>query len=611
MLRAANPPHQPFVALRQRLVLIALQIAASRVDQLLQSLRLRRLHGVACAPARRFRQQPTVVRSCSPVVERGQVVGHRDAVQRYRPAQCLRRHRQRAQLAGMAQQQRIGGGGTAKQPGRQRIGFNGGQLAYALGQRATHGLDTPVVALAEGELCRRRQAAVGHRDGAPGRGRQRFDAGCRQQVRSDDELRVAWGNARGRMRTLDRRYAHVAEHRAALLGKAGHVQGGGELAVEVGGGADQLRQGDDAGAANASDQNVGALLHGRRRQPPRQALGIAVGMTPLRASAGQRHQRRTQAGEARQVLVAGALVDRALDAELRRQGLHRHAVGLLRAVAAALAQRVVDRHAHVRIRRLAALAPPSQLRGAGLVVDQHADPGRVAQLPLHGVQVFAPPHRIRRAPVPLRLGADHHNLADPFGANLLDDLGHRQVAIHGLAAGHCHGVVEQHLVGDVGAGRHGGANGQNAGVEVGAVAEVDEDVPFVGERRLTQPVDAFGAHVRHRVGVPVHPLRHVVAADSSTGAAAGRHPSGGVVRAASAVQRLARILCALSSCQRVCPCLQLVQVGLVRHASQGFGQRSGDGGDVQLPGNRQRRWAGAGTMHLAAHLRRLPEQQRA
>jgi hypothetical protein len=47
---------------------------------------------------------------------------------------------------------------------------------------------------------------------------------------------------------------------------------------------------------------------------------------------------------------------------------------------------------------------------------------------------------------------------------------------HALAAGHGHRVVVEHLVGDVGARRDALADGQQPAVEVGAVAQVGEDM---------------------------------------------------------------------------------------------------------------------------------------
>ena len=78
------------------------------------------------------------------------------------------------------------------------------------------------------------------------------------------------------------------------------------------------------------------------------------------------------------------------------------------------------------------------------------------------------------------------------------DLRHRQAALGGLAAGHRHRVVVEDLVGDVDAGRRGGAQRQQAGMGVGAVAEILEHMLFAGERRLPDPGHALGAHMRDR-----------------------------------------------------------------------------------------------------------------
>ena len=69
---------------------------------------------------------------------------------------------------------------------------------------------------------------------------------------------------------------------------------------------------------------------------------------------------------------------------------------------------------------------------------------------------------------------------------------------------------------------------------VGAVAEVLEDVAALGERRLADPVGALAAHLGEALGVAVHPLHHVVAADAGVGARAFGHDGRGVVRAAGA-----------------------------------------------------------------------------
>src|SRR5215467_15078646 len=102
-----------------------------------------------------------------------------------------------------------------------------------------------------------------------------------------------------------------------------------------------------------------------------------------------RHEGRAEAVHAGEVLVAIALVDLPLTAELGLERLDRHAVARVRAVAAALANGVVDEHALGGIGEGAALAPAALLGGTGLVVDQHGEPGNVAQLALDGIELVA------------------------------------------------------------------------------------------------------------------------------------------------------------------------------------------------------------------------------
>src|SRR5690606_18911441 len=248
---------------------------------------------------------------------------------------------------------------------------------------------------------------------------------------------------------------------------------------------------------------------------------------------------RTEAVQAREVLVAGRLVDGALAPEL---GLDRHdgdAVRFDPAVAAAFADQLVDEHALRRIRHAAALAAAALLGGAGLVVDDGGDALFLAQLTLHPVQrlsVLDP--RVGRQgdvlAVLLWLVADDGDLANALGQDLSDHLRHGHLTVDRLATGHRDRVVVEDLVGHVRARGDRGADRQQAGVEVGAVANVLEDVRRRHERRLADPVGAFTAHVREGFGVPVHPLRHVVAADAGERAAAFGHLGRGVVRTAGA-----------------------------------------------------------------------------
>ena len=186
-----------------------------------------------------------------------------------------------------------------------------------------------------------------------------------------------------------------------------------------------------------------------------------------------------EAFDAGEVLVAVGLIDLPLAAPFGIQRLHRDAVRLHRAIAAAFADQIVDEHPLVRIRKGAALAPTPLFGGAGLVVDQHGDAGRLAQIALHLVQIVTVPDRNAGGPVGadrvlVRLVADHDHLRDALGGDLPANLVRRDAALYGLAAGHGDGVVVKDLVGYVDAGRGGGADRHQAGMEVGAVAQVLE-----------------------------------------------------------------------------------------------------------------------------------------
>ncbi|KAG0768458.1 hypothetical protein G6F22_017497 [Rhizopus arrhizus] len=96
-----------------------------------------------------------------------------------------------------------------------------------------------------------------------------------------------------------------------------------------------------------------------------------------------------------------------------------------------------------------------------------------------------------------------------LAAQLLADLRHRDRAVHGLPACHRDGVVEEDLVGDVGAGGDGLADRQITRVVVGAFPHVLEDVRHLGVAGQADPVHAFTAHLRQAAGVAVHPGGHV------------------------------------------------------------------------------------------------------
>src|SRR6202020_2598396 len=127
----------------------------------------------------------------------------------------------------------------------------------------------------------------------------------------------------------------------------------------------------------------------RLRQIGKQAV---VGREPAELSrGGAAHGDKAWAKtlEAGKVLVAIRLIDAALTAERGLDRQHRNAVRFVRAIAAALADRIVDEDALGRIGKFAALAAAALFRRTGLVVDQHREAGDVAQLALRGVEIIA------------------------------------------------------------------------------------------------------------------------------------------------------------------------------------------------------------------------------
>ena len=219
------------------------------------------------------------------------------------------------------------------------------------------------------------------------------------------------------------------------------------------------------------------------------------------------------------VFVAGVLVDAALAAELGFYRLNAEAIALHRTVAAALAHQLVDDHALGGFHQRAALAAAALFGGAGLVVHDDGAAFNFAQLLLDGVQLIAVVHRHARcevgdAVVFFGLVGDHHYFLDSLSFQLARHLGHAQGAVHRLAAGHGHGVVEQNFVGDVDARGQALAHRQQARVVVGAVAQIGEHMLVGRERRLADPGHAFAAHLAEGDGAAVHPHRHVMAADT-------------------------------------------------------------------------------------------------
>src|SRR6185436_8019755 len=110
-----------------------------------------------------------------------------------------------------------------------------------------------------------------------------------------------------------------------------------------------------------------------------------------------------------------------------RQRLHRDAVRLHAAVAAALANQLVDDDALLGVRERAALPAAALLGGTGLVVDEYGAAGDFRKFLLHRLQVVAMVEGDALRPfdagrIFLRLVADHDDAPGAFGRDLRGDL---------------------------------------------------------------------------------------------------------------------------------------------------------------------------------------------
>src|SRR5690554_4067139 len=350
-------------------------------------------------------------------------------------------------------------------------------------------------------------------------------------------IRTAWMLS---WRSLMRMWLTGAE----LLRQAGLIQHRHPFAFDVCRHAQQRTDGHHPGATHTGEKNaVGVIARDRRWLGQGREVDIGTDTSRfLQSAALDRDKAGAETAHAGEVLVAAGLVDGALAAGVGFLGQDRQAVGLDAAVAAALAYVGVNHHPLVGVGHGAALTATTFFGGAGLIVDDYRAAFDLPQFPLNRVQVVAVVEggavgKVRPGRVLVDVVTDHGDSANTLAVKLVTDLLHSECAVHRLAAGHRHRVVVEDLVGDVGAGGNGDANGQHAGMEIGAIAEILEHVLLAGKGRLAQPGHAFAAHLGEGVGAPFHPGGHVMAANATQGTTAFGHLSGGVMGAARAEVR--------------------------------------------------------------------------
>src|SRR5680860_832004 len=158
---------------------------------------------------------------------------------------------------------------------------------------------------------------------------------------------------------------------------------------------------------------------------------------------------------------------------------------------------MVDKRPLGGIRIQVTLAPATLLCSTGLVVNQNGTAGNVTQCPLYSIQLgpvmkgYVIWKQLLVAIVLFGLITKHHNPAHALSGNLLRDHRYGDLAIHGLAAGHGHRVVEQDLVGNVDAGRHRLANSHGSGMKIRALTQVLEYMGVADVPALAEPINPF------------------------------------------------------------------------------------------------------------------------
>ena len=236
--------------------------------------------------------------------------------------------------------------------------------------------------------------------------------------------------------------------------KARHVQNGHALAFEEGCHAEHLADGQHAGAANASRQNVVRLVErGNRRFRNVAELNCTNLRRLFERTAFNRDEARAEAVHAGEILVAIALINGALAAELSLQRHDRNTVRFDAAIAAAFANCFVDDHTFCRIGELANLAPAALFCGAGLVIHDDRATGCVAEFALNFVEPFAVINRAirrqRHAFVFLRFVRDDAHFFHALSNDLIENRERRQRPVVRLATGHRDRIVVQNFVGDI------------------------------------------------------------------------------------------------------------------------------------------------------------------
>ena len=222
-------------------------------------------------------------------------------------------------------------------------------------------------------------------------------------------------------------------------------------------------------------------------------------------------------------------------------GMHRQTVGDLSAVAAPLADALVDDDSLGGSLELATLPASAPLGGALLLVDEHRHPRHLGQLALHLVEALPRAHLHALGPPVqghargIRVVAGHDDARNPFGEQQIDEVGEAALTDGLLATGHRDRRVAQQFEGHVATRGHRSPHGETARMRERAVTDVLQVVGLSDERGHTQPESPLTTHLRSAGHLPaVGPWGEHdqgVATDAGADQAAVRGAGRGVVRA--------------------------------------------------------------------------------
>ena len=282
--------------------------------------------------------------------------------------------------------------------------------------------------------------------------------------------------------------ANVAGHCTTLLRQPGHINNADAFSFKVRGHADDRTNRDDPRASDAGDNYAVGMIKQRSvgRGQSRPVARLRDAFAPLQLCTMHGDKRGAETFQTGVVLVAARLINGPLAAPFSLQRLHRYAIRLHAAVAAALADQIVDDDPLVRVGERTALAATAFFGSASLIVDEDAHAGYGRKLTLNGVKLIAMMHGQSARPIGVfrvfpRLICDHDHTLCALGGHLRGDLRHSQTAIVCLPTGHGDGIVKEDFVGHRHAGSDRGADREIARVVVGAVTEILEHVLALGK----------------------------------------------------------------------------------------------------------------------------------